>query len=81
MTTRELDRLARGQNPRDRVAVPAVGERCPRCHQRVTKGQSRPCLLCCPELVPVAFGGLLLHDPDAHPDQLAGELHEPGRDP
>lgn len=57
MRSKEIDRLAKGPNPRDRVAVPEEGERCPRCHQRITKGRSWPCLLCAPHLVPVQFGG------------------------
>jgi hypothetical protein len=51
---RERDRLAKGQNPRERVEVPKRGERCPRCH---SGAGSKPCLLCAPHLVPIEFGG------------------------
>lgn len=60
MKTRDLDALAKGPDPLSRVAVPATGQRCPRCHGRVARGRSLPCLLCAPHLVPVAFGGQLL---------------------
>jgi hypothetical protein len=55
MTSKERDKLASGPNPRDRVAAPKHGERCPRCHRGA--GSGHPCLLCAPELVPIAFGG------------------------
>lgn len=55
MKSKERDQLASGPNPRERVAVPKRGERCPRCHRGAGSGQS--CLLCAPELVPIAFGG------------------------
>lgn len=60
MKSKERDRLATGPNPRERVAVPAPDERCPRCHGRIGAGRARPCLLCAPHLVPVAFGGSLV---------------------
>jgi hypothetical protein len=49
-TSRDIDRLARGPSPQERVGVPQRGERCPRCHRGVGNGQ--PCLLCAPHLVP-----------------------------
>jgi hypothetical protein len=56
MTTKDRDRLAKGPNPRARIAPPAEGERCPRCHQRMAKGHTlRPCLLCNPDDVPLEF--------------------------
>lgn len=42
---RPLDARARGPNPRERVAVPGPGERCPRCH---TRARINPCGLCNP---------------------------------
>ena len=50
-SSKELEKLARGENPRDRVPVPAVGERCPRCHRTVSAARSWPCQLCAPEQV------------------------------
>lgn len=53
MMTRDLDKLARGPgDPRARVQVPRLGDRCPRCHRRWRAG---PCLLCAPDLVPEQF--------------------------
>lgn len=59
MTSKQLDRLARGPNPRARVPVPAPGERCPRHHGGVDakSPHAKPCLLCRPDLVPVEHGG------------------------
>lgn len=51
MTSKDLDRLARGPDPRARVAPPLPGERCPRCH-RVAGRATHPCLLCAPALAP-----------------------------
>lgn len=49
-----LDRLARGLGGADRVEVPKLGERCPRCHGRIGRGRSvNPCMLCAPHLVPL----------------------------
>lgn len=48
-TPGELDVLARGPHPRDRVSPPLPGTRCPRHHGGAG---SRPCLLCRPEDVP-----------------------------
>jgi hypothetical protein len=61
VTSKERDRLAAGANPRERVAVPQPGQRCPRHHGVVTATSplAAPCLLCRPDLVPVAFGGTL----------------------
>jgi hypothetical protein len=61
VTTKERDRLAAGPDPRSRVPVPQPGERCPRHHGGVdtTSPLAAPCLLCRPDLVPVAFGGTL----------------------
>lgn len=53
MRSTERDKLASGANPRERVAVPRRGERCPRCHRGA--GSGHPCLLCAPELVPIEF--------------------------
>lgn len=58
MNTATRDRLARGPNPRARVAIPTPGERCPRCHTTVGSLRQRPCLLCNTAGVPVAFGGV-----------------------
>jgi hypothetical protein len=57
MTSKLIDKLAAGPNPSSRVAPPQPGERCHRCHRRIAQGNSHPCLLCAPYLVPVAFGG------------------------
>ena len=46
MTTKDKDKLAKGPNPRDRIAVPKHGTRCPRCHVRAPKGER--CDLCDP---------------------------------
>jgi hypothetical protein len=51
---RALDRLARGPGVRDRLPVPAPGERCPRCHGRIGRGRAgNPCMLCNPAAVPL----------------------------
>lgn len=57
MKSKELDTLAAGPKPTERVAPPTDGERCPRCHARRARGNSHPCLLCAPHLVPVEYGG------------------------
>ena len=57
--TRTIDALAKGPNPRERVAIPEHGKRCPRHHGVVDliSSYAHPCLLCRPDLVPVEFGG------------------------
>jgi hypothetical protein len=57
MRSRDLDALARGPLPRDRVAVPAHGTPCPRCHR---PAGYMACLLCRPDLVPARYGGRLV---------------------
>lgn len=59
MKSKDRDALAAGTNPRDRVSVPRPGERCPRHHGEVnaTSPLAPPCMLCRPDLVPVAFAG------------------------
>lgn len=49
----KLDDLARGPGVRDRVPMPELGTRCPRCHGRIGRGRSLPCMLCNPALVPL----------------------------
>jgi hypothetical protein len=46
---RQIERLARGPNPRDRVPVPLPGQRCPRCHGCAPRSDGIPCALCAPE--------------------------------
>jgi hypothetical protein len=53
-SSRKADAVARGPLPRDRIAAPAPGHRCPRCHRAAWSG---PCLLCRPDLVPATRGG------------------------
>lgn len=57
MKSKEIDQLAKGPNPLERVQPPGPGERCPRCHRRI-RGGIVPCLLCAPHLVPKEHGGL-----------------------
>lgn len=55
LSSKELEQLARGDNPRERMPVPAVGKRCPRCHRTVDASRSWPCQLCSPERADVAL--------------------------
>lgn len=62
-SSRCLERAAKGPLPRDRVRVPAIGERCPRHHGIVSASAlAKPCLLCRPDLVPVKHGGDAITD-------------------
>ena len=49
----ELEALAKGYDPRSRVAPPKPGERCPRCHRYRATGPIG-CALCNPDAVPIA---------------------------
>lgn len=49
---KQIDQLAGGPLPRSRVALPKIGERCPRCHR---SARNQACLLCCPDLVPASW--------------------------
>lgn len=48
LSNRQLEALAKGESPRDRLPAPAAGERCPRCHGTAPRSDGIPCELCAP---------------------------------
>lgn len=58
-----IDYLASEPYPRERVAAPIEGQRCPRCHRRIGMGRSHPCALCAPMAIPAELYDLLVLRP------------------